>query len=73
MKLIFSISLLFVTGILFSQIQGNGGIPKGLKQKDLSKKIDHRTLAEPNIEELRAEDNLVDNTGTAPWRFGFNN
>jgi lysyl endopeptidase len=73
MKFLFSISLLFATGILFSQIQGNGGVPKGLKQKDLSKKIDHRTFAQPNIEELRAEDAFVDNTGTAPWRFGFNN
>ncbi|MBM3184660.1 MAG: T9SS type A sorting domain-containing protein [Bacteroidetes bacterium] len=73
MKFLFSISLLFATGILFSQIQGNGGVPKGLKQKDLSKKIDHRTFAQPNIEELRAEDALVDNTGTAPWRFGFKN
>lgn len=73
MKFLFSIFLLFATGIFYSQIQGNGGVPKGLKQKDLSKKIDHRTFAQPNVEELRADDNLVDNTGTAPWRFGFNN
>ena len=73
MKLLLSISLFFATGIVLSQIQGNGGTPKGLKQKDLFKKTDHRTFTEPDIEELRAEDNLVDNTGTAPWRFGFNN
>lgn len=73
MKFLFSIFLLFATGIFYSQIQGNGGVPKGLKQKDLSKKIDHRTFAQPNVEELRADDNLLDNTGTAPWRFGFNN
>jgi hypothetical protein len=73
MKLLLSISLFFATGIVLSQIQGNGGIPKGLKQKDFTKNIDYRSFSKPDLEQLRAEDALVDNTGTAPWRFGFNN
>jgi hypothetical protein len=73
MKLLLSISLFFATGIVLSQIQGNGGIPKGLKQKNYTQNIDYRSFSEPNLEQLRAEDALVDNTGTAPWRFGFNN
>jgi lysyl endopeptidase len=73
MKLLISICLLFATSVVFSQIQGNGGIPKGLKQKNFTQHIDHRSFSQPNIEQLRAEDKLVDNTGTAPWRFGFNN
>lgn len=72
MKLLLSISLFFATGIVLSQIQGNGGIPKGLKQKNNTQNIDYRSFSEPNLEQLRAEDALVDNTGTAPWRFGFN-
>lgn len=73
MKLLLSISLFFATGIVLSQIQGNGGIPKGIKQKNYTQKIDYRSFSQPNLEQLRAEDALVDNTGTAPWRFGFNN
>jgi hypothetical protein len=73
MKIIVSIGLMIFSGFVFSQIQGNGGIPKGFKQKDISKKVDFRTFSQPNIQELKAEDELVDNTGTAPWRFGFNN
>ena len=73
MKLLLSNSLFFATGIVLSQIQGNGGIPKGLKQKNYTQNIDYRSFSEPNLEQLRAEDALVDNTGTAPWRFGFNN
>lgn len=73
MRLLLSISLFFATGIVLSQIQGNGGIPKGLKQKNNTQNIDYRSFSEPNLEQLRAEDALVDNTGTAPWRFGFNN
>ena len=73
MKLLLSISLFFATGIVLSQIQGNGGIPKGLKQKNYTQNIDYRSFSEPNLEQLRAEDALVDNTGAAPWRFGFNN
>ena len=64
---------LVVSGFVFSQIQGNGGIPKGLKINEIIKTIDHRVFSKPDLEQLRSEDALVDNTGSAPWRFGFNN
>lgn len=73
MKVLVSISFLIVSGFLFSQIQGNGGIPKGMKVNELIKNIDHRVFSQPDLELLRTEDALVDNTGTAPWRFGYNN
>ncbi len=63
---------LFISTTFLAQKQGDGGLPKGLKG-DLLKSLDKRVFAEPNIQALRAEDDLVDNTGTAPWRFGFNN
>ena len=63
---------LFISTTFLAQRQGDVGLPKGLKG-DLLKSLDKRVFAEPNIQALRAEDDLVDNTGTAPWRFGFNN
>lgn len=57
----------------FAQKQGNGGIPKGYKLNDVLKNIDARFFNEPDLEVLRAEDLQTDGTGTAPWRFGFNN
>jgi len=57
----------------FAQKQGNGGIPKGNKLNDVLKNIDARFFNEPDLEVLRAEDLQTDGTGTAPWRFGFNN
>lgn len=73
MKTIVSICFLIVSGFLFSQIQGNGGVPKSFKYEQLFKNIDSRTFSKPNVEALRAEDALIDHTGTAPWRFGYNN
>jgi hypothetical protein len=65
--------ILVISAAFFAQKQGDGGLPKGLKRNELLKSIDKRAFTEPNISALRAEDALVDNTGTAPWRFGFNN
>ncbi|MCF8408243.1 MAG: T9SS type A sorting domain-containing protein [Crocinitomicaceae bacterium] len=65
--------ILVISTAFFAQKQGDGGLPKGLKRNELLKSIDKRHFSEPNITALRAEDALVDNTGTAPWRFGFNN
>ena len=53
--------------------QGDGGKP--VNSPDLftdfsSKKI---IFSEPNIEALKQEDAEVDQTGSGPWRFGFNN
>ena len=64
---------LIISSSLLAQKQGDGGLPKGLKRNELLKSIDKRAFSEPNISALRAEDALVDNTGTAPWRFGYNN
>ena len=69
--LIFSF-LLFLSPFVFSQ-QGDGGVPKTYKVKQDIKKIHTYTFEEPNIEALKQEDEEIDHTGTAPWRFGFNN
>jgi lysyl endopeptidase len=52
--------------------QGDGGIPKGFKLSLSSKNVETRYFNQPDIAALRAEDALVDGTGTAPWRFGYN-
>lgn len=67
------ISLLFLvcsSFYSFSQ-QGDGGKPFAPKQKIAPTKTVF--FNEPNIASLRAEDALTDNTGSAPWRFGYNN
>jgi len=66
---------LFVSGILlpfsmFSQ-QGDGGKPQGAKYKITPSKT--VIFNEPNITALKNEDATIDHTGTAPWRFGYNN
>ena len=58
--------------MIFSQ-QGDGGLPKTFKEVIDYNKIDKRVFDEPNIVALKIEDSLTDNSGTAPWRFGFNN
>lgn len=73
MKFLFGIVSLLFASISFAQIQGNGGLPKGFKTAQNEKNIDHRIFSTPDLEALREEDSRVDGTGTAPWRFGFNN
>ncbi|MFM7667514.1 MAG: hypothetical protein ACKO7D_04925, partial [Bacteroidota bacterium] len=73
MKQTFAVFFSLFTVLAFSQKQGNGGIPKSFKYEQLYKNIDHRAFSAPNLEALRGEDALIDHTGTAPWRFGFNN
>lgn len=73
MNLTFTILFSLITVLAFSQRQGNGGVPKSFKYEQLYKTIDQHTFPRPNIETLRTEDALIDHTGTAPWRFGFNN
>jgi hypothetical protein len=70
-KVLFALSLSFAI-VGFSQ-QGDGGKPHGGKLQAVSKSIDHRYFAQPDIEALRAEDLVNDDAGTGPWRFGFNN
>ncbi len=56
-----------------AQYQGNGGKPKSYKLESDYKNIDTRFFVEPDLAALREEDELTDDTGTAPWRFGYNN
>ena len=63
---------LLLSLVTFSQ-QGDGGFPKTFKEVIDYNKIDKRVFDEPNIAALKIEDSLTDNSGTAPWRFGFNN
>ena len=63
---------LLLSLVIFSQ-QGDGGLPKTFKKVVDYNKIDKRVFDEPNIAALKIEDSLTDNSGTAPWRFGFNN
>lgn len=64
-----SISTLFAA---YSQ-QGDGGTPKSGKITVDSKSIDRHKFSTPDIEALKAEDLVNDDSGTAPWRFGYNN
>ena len=64
----FVLSLLFA----FSQ-QGDGGKPKGSKAALLIKSSQKVVFNEPNIQQLRTEDQINDEQGIGPWRFGFNN
>ena len=73
MKVKFTLVLSLMTFFIYAQKQGNGGIPKSFKYEQIYKNIDQRTFSTPDLALLRAEDALVDNTGTAPWRFGYNN
>ena len=61
---------LLLSLVIFSQ-QGDGGFPKTFKEVIDYNKIDKRVFDEPNIAALKIEDSLTDNSGTAPWRFGF--
>jgi hypothetical protein len=63
---------LLLSLVIFSQ-QGDGGLSKTFKEVIDYNKIDKRVFDEPNIAALKIEDSLTDNSGTAPWRFGFNN
>ena len=73
MKVKFTLVLSLLTIFIYGQKQGNGGVPKSFKYEQLYKNIDQRTFSSPDIASLKAEDAQVDNTGTAPWRFGYNN
>jgi hypothetical protein len=73
MKTLYTLSLLLLSSSLFAQIQGNGGVPTSSKLVLNDKVIQQWVYAQPDISALQAEDAVVDDQGTAPWRFGFNN
>jgi lysyl endopeptidase len=66
--------LLFFSPLFFIYAQqGDGGKPVRVDfftEKNALKPV---LFSEPNIEALKQEDAELDNSGTAPWRFGFNN
>lgn len=70
-QLLIIASVLFSGGI-FAQ-QGDGGMPKGEKTSGMFKNVYTWRFDQPDVEALRTEDAEIDDTGTAPWRFGFNN
>lgn len=55
----------------FSQIQGNGGSPKASKVVSLNQ-LETKMFNQPDINALRAEDLINDQTKSGPWRFGYN-
>ena len=65
--------LLFTPFYFFSQIQGDGGVPKTYKTINNYKTIDTWEFSTPDLVSLKQEDELYDNSGERPWRFGHNN
>lgn len=66
------------TALLLASIgiaqQGDGGAPKGYSYTLKNEKsIDKKVFQEPDIEALRAEDEINDDLAIGPWRFGYNN
>ena len=57
----------------FSQIQGDGGVPKTFKSIKDYKTIDTWLFSTPDLVALKQEDELYDDSGERPWRFGHNN
>ena len=68
-----TLTLLLAIFTFQSFAQQGDGWKKTYKASINLKEISKVSFAEPNIESLKAEDALVDGTGTAPWRFGWNN
>ena len=56
-----------------SQIQGDGSLPKTYKTINNYKTIDTWVFSTPDLVALKQEDDLYDNSGDRPWRFGHNN
>lgn len=71
-----STTLLFsivISTISFTQVQGDGGLPKTFKNTLNTKDIDSWLFEKPDITALQAEDEINDPKGNSPWRFGHNN
>jgi lysyl endopeptidase len=68
-----TLTLLLAIFAFQSFAQQGDGWKKTYKSSINLKEITKVSFPEPNIEVLKAEDALVDGTGTAPWRFGWNN
>jgi lysyl endopeptidase len=68
-----TLTLLLAIFTFQSFAQQGDGWKKTYKASINLKEINQVSFQEPDIEALKAEDALVDGTGTAPWRFGWNN
>ena len=68
-----TLTLLLAIFTFQSFAQQGDGWKKTYKASINLKEMNKVSFQEPNIEALKAEDALVDGTGTAPWRFGWNN
>lgn len=71
-KKLLTCALLTLSFSLVAQ-QGDGGLPKSGKAAHSTKQIDKKLFSEPDIAALKAEDQVTDKAGNAPWRFGYNN
>ena len=72
-----NIKLLIVTSLMFSLFgfaqQGDGGIPHSAQLSLNLKQLNNQVFERPDIETLKEEDKINDETKEGPWRFGFNN
>mgnify|MGYP000160842643 CR=1 FL=1 len=68
-----TLTLLLAVMAFQSFAQQGDGWQKSYKTSIHLKEITKVTFPEPDITALKAEDAQVDGTGTAPWRFGWNN
>lgn len=68
-----TLTLLLAIFTFQSFAQQGDGVKKTYKASINLKEISKVSFPEPHIASLKAEDLLVDGTGTAPWRFGWNN
>ncbi|WP_294670721.1 T9SS type A sorting domain-containing protein [uncultured Fluviicola sp.] len=71
-KKLLTCALLTLSLSLVAQ-QGDGGLPKSGKVSHTLNQIPKKFFAEPDVPALKAEDEVTDKAGNAPWRFGFNN
>jgi hypothetical protein len=71
-KVLFFLIIVIFSPANFAQ-QGDGGLPKSNKINSFYKDLTPIVFNEPNIQDLRAEDEYNEINQVGPWRFGFNN
>lgn len=71
-RLVLTFSFFAVCALIFGQ-QGDGGTPTGLDYfTKTGTEVPRYNFAQPDVEKLRAEDEVNDALKNGPWRFGFN-
>jgi len=71
-QLLSVLTIFLLSGSAMSQ-QGDGGSPRSFSLNSTFSKTNMVSFATPNIDQLKAEDAIVDAQKSGPWRFGFNN